>query len=235
VSHDTGSARRFRPHTWPVPDDAPVLRPSALLRRLVVVDVVSLLLGCGVTGVWQVEAKNRASFEDLPPARPVLRRQLAGGEVLAVILDALHAVGARSCGPLHRPALFAPARVGSPVPFARTHRSPSVTRQARPAERSRPQCTRRARSSCRAAVVRSQATPSLTRPTGFMLPRGLCYFDDIVGEDHVLQNDFEANRSPFGSSILNTPEHVYRQSTGPKAKRALPANLERVRSPDAGN
>jgi hypothetical protein len=27
-------------------------------------------------------------------------------------------------------------------------------------------------------------------PESYMLPRVLCYFDDIVGEDHVLQNDF---------------------------------------------
>ena len=27
-------------------------------------------------------------------------------------------------------------------------------------------------------------------PESYMLPRVLCYFDDIVGEDHVLQNEF---------------------------------------------
>jgi hypothetical protein len=57
-----------------------------------------------------------------------------------------------------------------------------------------------------------------------VLPRVLCYFDDTVGEDHVLQNDLvgellairEFNTGSSGSKILPV--------NGLKAKRDLPAN-----------
>ena len=57
-----------------------------------------------------------------------------------------------------------------------------------------------------------------------VLPRVLCYFDDIVGEDHVLQNDLVGELSAIREFNLDRKETKILPVNGLSAKRVLPAD-----------
>jgi hypothetical protein len=57
-----------------------------------------------------------------------------------------------------------------------------------------------------------------------VLPRVLCYFDDIVGEDHVLQNDHVGELLAIREFNLDRKECKILPVNGLAAKRVLPAD-----------
>jgi hypothetical protein len=61
-------------------------------------------------------------------------------------------------------------------------------------------------------------------PESKVLPRVLCYFDDIVGEDHVLQNDLVGELSAIREFNLDRKETKILPVNGLSAKRVLPAD-----------
>jgi hypothetical protein len=62
------------------------------------------------------------------------------------------------------------------------------------------------------------------RPESRVLPRVLCYFDDIVGEDHVLQNDYVGELLAIREFNLDRTECKILPVSGLAAKRVLPAD-----------
>jgi hypothetical protein len=61
-------------------------------------------------------------------------------------------------------------------------------------------------------------------PESRVLPRVLCYFDDLVGEDHVLQNDLVGEALAINEFNLDRKECKVLPVTGLSAKRVLPAD-----------
>jgi hypothetical protein len=61
-------------------------------------------------------------------------------------------------------------------------------------------------------------------PESKVLPRVLCYFDDIVGEDHVLQNDLVGELLAIREFNLDRKECKILPVNGLSAKRVLPAD-----------
>lgn len=61
-------------------------------------------------------------------------------------------------------------------------------------------------------------------PDSKVLPRVLCYFDDIVGEDHVLQNDLVGELLAIREFNLDRKETKILPVNGLSAKRVLPAD-----------
>jgi hypothetical protein len=61
-------------------------------------------------------------------------------------------------------------------------------------------------------------------PAGYLLPRILCYFDDIVGEDHVLQNEFVGELLAVREFNAQHTQRKILPVNGLSAKRDLPAN-----------
>ena len=61
-------------------------------------------------------------------------------------------------------------------------------------------------------------------PESRVLPRVLCYFDDLVGEDHVLQNDLVGEALAINEFNLDRKETKILPVTGLSAKRVLPAD-----------
>jgi hypothetical protein len=61
-------------------------------------------------------------------------------------------------------------------------------------------------------------------PESRVLPRVLCYFDDIVGEDHVLQNDLVGELAAISEFNLDRKECKVLPVNGLSAKRVLPAD-----------
>jgi hypothetical protein len=61
-------------------------------------------------------------------------------------------------------------------------------------------------------------------PESRVLPRVLCYFDDLVGEDHVLQNDLVGEALAINEFNLDRKECNVLPVTGLSAKRVLPAD-----------
>jgi hypothetical protein len=61
-------------------------------------------------------------------------------------------------------------------------------------------------------------------PDSRVLPRVLCYFDDIVGEDHVLQNDYVGELRAISEFNLDRKECKILPVNGLAAKRVLPAD-----------
>jgi hypothetical protein len=61
-------------------------------------------------------------------------------------------------------------------------------------------------------------------PESRVLPRVLCYFDDIVGEDHVLQNDLVGELLAIREFNLDRKECKILPVNGLSAKRVLPAD-----------
>jgi hypothetical protein len=61
-------------------------------------------------------------------------------------------------------------------------------------------------------------------PHSRVLPRVLCYFDDIVGEDHVLQNEYVGELLAIHEFNLDRKECKILPANGLAAKRVLPAD-----------
>jgi hypothetical protein len=61
-------------------------------------------------------------------------------------------------------------------------------------------------------------------PESRVLPRVLCYFDDTVGEDHVLQNDLVGELLAIHEFNLDRKECKILPVNGLSAKRVLPAD-----------
>jgi hypothetical protein len=61
-------------------------------------------------------------------------------------------------------------------------------------------------------------------PETYMLPRILCYFDDLVGEDHVLQNELVGELLAIQEFNADHPKSKVLPVNGMRAKRDLPAN-----------
>jgi hypothetical protein len=61
-------------------------------------------------------------------------------------------------------------------------------------------------------------------PESRVLPRVLCYFDDLVGEDHVLQNDYVGEALAVREFNLDRKECKILPVNGLAAKRVLPAD-----------
>jgi hypothetical protein len=61
-------------------------------------------------------------------------------------------------------------------------------------------------------------------PESKVLPRVLCYFDDVVGEDHVLQNDLVGELLAIREFNLDRKECKILPVNGLSAKRVLPAD-----------
>jgi exopolysaccharide biosynthesis polyprenyl glycosylphosphotransferase len=72
----------------------------------------------GVTGLWQVEANHKASFEEYRRLDLFYADNWSVAMDLAVMIDTIPVIGRRALGALRRPAPSAPAPVGSssPVP-----------------------------------------------------------------------------------------------------------------------
>ena len=70
----------------------------------------------GVTGLWQVEANHKASFEEYRRLDLFYVDNWSVAMDLAVTIDTIFVVGRRALGALRRPAPSAPAPVGSAAP-----------------------------------------------------------------------------------------------------------------------
>ena len=88
----------------------------------------------GVTGLWQVEANHKASFEEYRRLDLFYVDNWSVAMDLAVIIDTVPFIARRALRALRRPAPSAPAPVGSPSPLPKPSKSVRDRSDSRPVQ-----------------------------------------------------------------------------------------------------